>query len=274
MSGTGYPNGAPAGGRSPRRSTPRRIGWRAAGRILDGRHGGRGTDDLHALIAMASAPASPPTGHAGTGRAEAVPPNAVLAAFHETAAASPTTARKPVRRGSSSRGLALRFAASILVVCGAGVAAASAGVLPSGMQRIAHDYLGVGSAPASSAQVPSSSAATSGTPTSGAATTPITTGAVPTSAVAALCRQISPTGSDWRANLSTADQATLISAAGGDHKVKQYCARVLEDFQESPKATPSPETIGTPSSIPSAKPTQTHGDPHASRSPMPHSTSR
>lgn len=279
MSGAEYPDGGPGDGRSPRqtglrRIEPRRIGWRAAGRVLNGQDGGRGTEDLRTLIAIASAPAPTPTGHAGAERTQSVLPNAVLAAFHETAAAPQTTASRPVRRHSASRTrtLVLRFAASVLVVCGAGVAAASAGVLPAGMQRIAHDYLGVGGAPSPSTGGSSANAATSGVPTGGAAATPPTTGTVPTSTMAALCRQVpQTTGSDWRANLSAADQTTLITAAGADHKVKSYCARLLESLEGGAKATASPEPSPS-SAIPSVKPTPTHGNPHASRSPTPRST--
>ncbi|HEV2343929.1 MAG TPA: hypothetical protein VGS97_07545 [Actinocrinis sp.] len=276
MSGAAFPNGTPDDGRSPRRAAarrtgPRRIGWRAAGRILSGQDGGRGTEDLRTLIMIASEPVPAPTGHAGTGHAQPVLPHGLLAAFHETAATSAVGAGRPVRRRSTARVLVVRFAASILVVCGVGVAAASVGVLPAGMQRIAHDYLGVGAAPSSSTGHPSPNAATSGTPTGGTATTPLTTGAVPTSAMAALCRQISQTGSDWRGDLSAADQTTLITAAGDEHKVKAYCARLLETLGNDVKATPSPET-SPPSSIPSVKPTQTRGNPHVSRSPTPRST--
>lgn len=266
MSGAGFPSGVPDDGRSPRRTASQRIGRRAAGRILKGRDGGRGTEDLRTLIRIASAPV--PTGRADAERAEAVLPHALLAAFHETAAASSASAGRPTRRRSTSRALVVRFAASILVVCGVGVAAASAGVLPAGMQRIAHDYLGVGAAPSSPTGHPSSNTDTSGSPTGGTATTPLTTGEVPTSAVAALCRQISPSGSDWRGSLSAADQKTLITAADGDHKVRSYCARLLADLDAGVKASPSPEA-GLPSSLPSVKPTPTHGNPHASRSPSP-----
>lgn len=257
-------NGTPA---------PRRIGWRAANRILSGQDGGRGTEDLRTLIAIAAAPLAADAAHA-----QSTAHDAVLTAFRETAAAPQPTGRQAVRQAArsrhTSRALVLQFAAAVLVVCGVGAAAASAGVLPAGMQRIAHDYFGVGSLPAPSTHVPSSNAATSGAPTNGASrpAAPSASGLPASPAViVALCQKIADDHGNWHADLDAADQATLIAAAGDDHKVKAFCAQLLANAGRTavPSAKAS-DTPAAPSVTPSVEPTETHGNAHVSRSPAPH----
>lgn len=289
----------------------RRIGWRAAGRLLDGQDGGRGTEELRTLITLASVPMYAITARTESAERDAASrdlvligsalhdvtvsgtpplPDALLAAFRESASLTPTTTTTAakttaVRRQPPTRTVVLRFGAAVLVVCGAGTAAASVGVLPAGMQRIAHEYLGVGSAPAQSTQArPSSAAASRGSAGSDNEAVPTpTTGAASASTVISLCRQISQAGDDWSADLSAADRATLIAAAGYERKVTAYCKQLLDGMSNSAaakgkpdpsassnaSATPSPEPTGKPSGTPNAKPTTTRGNTHASHAPAP-----
>ena len=171
----------------------------------------------------------------------------------------------------------LRFATAVLIVCGVGVAAASVGVLPSGAQRIAHDYFGIGGASAPSTHVPSSIAVTTGAPrgnsgdsdgNSNSAVVPSTTSnAAPASSavLVPLCQQVFQDPGKWEQDLGTADQATLITAAGSEQKVKSYCARLLASAGKD--ATPSHAATGAPPPAPSAAPTETHGKAHVSHSP-------
>ena len=292
------------------------IGWRAANRILKGQDGGPGTEDLRTLIAVASATASTsaPTSassfaafasddraHAEAA-AESVGREAMLTEFRESAAAWETgvgrrrtgsrngsrkTARKTTSRSGSrhtSRALVLRFATAVLLVCGVGAAAASAGVLPSGMQRIARDYFGIGGVTAPSTHVRSSNAVTTGPPNGGggnggSATMRSGTASVaPTASdiVVALCQRIARNEGNWQTDVGLADQATLITAAGGEHKVKSYCAQLLAGSGKgaipSPNVTDSSgsDATGTPSPAPSADATATHGKSHASHPPATH----
>ncbi len=287
MSGTEYPGGSPDAARPRQRDAAAgRIGWLTANRLLNGRDTGPGAEPLRTLIALAAAPDSGPVAH----------PEALLTAFRESAAAppSPSAAGTATRDRPAAGSLVLRFAAAVLLVLGAGTAAASVGVLPDGMQRMAHDYLGVGSDPAPSTQAPSSSTSASRTPaTSGQATRPQKNGAVPTSALIALCRRITDEGgSDWRTHLSAAEQATLIAAAGNGQKVNQYCDGLLHaggagagqgqgsgqgpsatpDAKASSheSATPSPEATNGPPSLPAnIIATPTRGDARTGHPPTP-----
>lgn len=298
-----------------------------ANRILKGKHGGSGSEDLHALITVASmgpftdssvvpvepGPVSARAASTSAGRAhaeaESVSREAMLTAFRESAAAWESgagqrrtgggtaaqksvqkTARKAVGGRAAPRALVLRFATAVLLVCGVGVAAASAGVLPTGMQRIAHEYLGIGGVSAPSTQVPASSAAaggltkgSSGSRNSNSAAAPSAViGAAPksTDIVVALCQRISQgRGSSWQSGLSTADQATLIAAAGNQDNVKDYCGRLLagttgkgHNTVPSPAATNShgPAATGKPSSAPSVGPDEPRGKAHPSHSAAAH----
>lgn len=275
-------------------SGTRPIGWRAASRILKGHDGGPGTEDLRAFIEIASASAptststSPSSGAIGAMRAETEPAGreAMLTAFRENAAVAQPARRmdgrkaahsqKSVRSRRTSGAVVLRFTTAILLVCGVGAAAASAGVLPAGVQRIAHDYFGIGGVSAPSTHVPSSGAGTSGSSNGGgagsnAAIPQMTNGVMPTNStvMVTLCQQVAKNG-NWKADLNAADQATLTAAAGGEHKVKGFCTRLLAGVGKG--ATPSPDVSGTPAATPSVEPTETHGNAHVSHSPDTHST--
>lgn len=200
-------------------------------------------------------------------------------------------------RGSrnASRALVLRFATAVLLVCGVGAAAASAGVLPTGVQRIAHDYFGIGRVSAPSTHVPSSSVATASPARgsnggdgngNGAAAPSAATSATPRNSdvVVALCQKITQgRGGNWKSGLSATDQATLIAAAGDEHKVRRYCGRLLKGAgtstngkgsnpDPSPAATNShrPAATGTPSPVPSVRPDKPRGKAHASHSAAAH----
>ena len=308
MNGNEYRGASPHGVRSRRTASAahRPIGWRAANRILNGQDGGPGTEDLHALIAIASATAStsapaPASSFAAfasddharaEARAAAAGREAVLSAFRESAAGwKPGAGRRTgsrnggsrtaqtTSRGTSSRHtsrvLVLRFTTAVLLVVGVGAAAASAGVLPSGMQRIARNYFGIGGVSAPSTHVPSSNAVTTGPPNGsggdGSAAAPSGTASVaPASSavVVALCQQIAQNEGNWETGVAPADQATLITAAGGEHKVKGYCAHMLAGKDKG--STPSPVATGTPSPAPSVDATETHGKAHVSHPPATH----
>lgn len=256
--------------------TPRPIGWRAANRIVNGQDGGPGAEDLHALISIASTS----TRSSAQAHADSASHEAALTAFRESATSPRSNGRKAAQKSARTRrtsdALVLRFATAVLLVCGVGAAAATAGVLPEGAQRIAHDYFGIGGVSAPSTHVPSSSAGTSGHSNangtgSSAVAVPPTTSTMPTASVVmtTLCENVSDHQSDWQSALDPADQATLIAAAGGEHKVKGYCARILASGGKN--ATPSPgptDATGTPT----ATPTVTHGKAHVSHSPAAHSS--
>jgi hypothetical protein len=256
--------------------TPRPIGWRAANRIVNGQDGGPGAEDLHALISIASTS----TRNSGQAQADSASHEAVLTAFRESATSPRSTGRKVAQKTARTRrtsgALVLRFATAVLLVCGVGAAAATAGVLPEGVQRIAHHYFGIGGVSAPSTHVPSSGAGTTGhsnanSTGSSAVAVPPMTSAMPTDSavMTTLCQQVSDHQSDWQSALDPADQATLIAAAGGEHKVKRYCARILAGNGKSAVPSPGPtDATGTPT----ATPTVTHGNAHVSHSPAAHSS--
>lgn len=256
--------------------TPRPIGWRAANRIVNGHDGGPGAEDLQALISIASTS----TRNSAQALADAASHDAVLTAFRESATTSQPSRRKAAQQTARARrtsgAVVVRFATAVLLVCGVGAAAATAGVLPEGVQRIAHDYFGIGRVSAPSTHVPSSGAGTTGHSNangtgSSAVAVPPTTSAMPTDSVVmtTLCQKVSDHENDWQSALEPADQATLIAAAGGEHKVKGYCAQMLAGGGKN--ATPSPgPTDATDTPIPT--PTVTHGNAHVSHSPAAHSS--
>jgi hypothetical protein len=268
----------------------RRIGWRTAARLVDGHGGGPDgggrAEELRGLLALAAAP--PPAGAAATDTAQF---REVLTAFRAAAedsagagAATLTVHGRPHRR-PVTHSLAARCAAVALVVCGGGLVAAGANVLPTSVQRLAHQYLNVVGVPAppGPSRSPGStanglpghgpSAAASARPTRSAdasATAGAASGiATPAAAVLVLCTDIDQTGNDWAAGMSAADQATLIAAAGGDQKVKGYCNRLLAQgggaaATPQPSGTASSDT-GSQSVPPSAapSPSKTRGKAHA-----------
>ena len=277
--GSGYP-GRPAHAAQPRRRPARRIGWGSASRLVEGENGGRSTGNLDTLLAVAAAPPSEAT-------LDPVRLEPILMAFRgagDRAGAgggSPAPPRSAIRP-RSPRAAVVKCAAVFLVIGGSGVAAASAGALPTSMQQIAHDYFGgVGiPAPAASGTAganPSIAASAAGSlspaPGSGEAAAGGSAQLMP------LCRKVAANAQNWRAGLGAADQAALAAAAGEPGHVRQYCATLLTlpsggPAGESQSATPSPTVSGEPSPSASPEPTATHGNGHASHSPSPkpHST--
>jgi hypothetical protein len=293
--GGGYRGGRDDAASSRQRPAPR-IGWGAAGRLVDGDLGGDlggvpGVTDLDTLLAIASAPASEAT--LDPARLEPI-----LVAFRGAAIAAATTATVPrsetrprpqVRsqaqaqaRARSPRAALVKCAAAFLVVGGSGVAAASAGVLPTSVQRIAHDYFGgVGiPAPSSSEAAGSNPSATPGAPGSAAATPgPGEATAGDAAQLLPLCRQVAANPQNWRTVLDAADQAALVAVAGDPGHVRQYCATALAlpssgPSDEGRSAEPSPAQSAGPASSADPEPSETHGNGHASHSPSPnpHST--
>lgn len=281
--GSGYP-GRPAHAARPGRRPPRRIGWGAASRRVDGENGGRGAGNLDMLLAVAAAPPSEAT--LDPARLEPI-----LMAFRGAgtsagagagAGAGSSAPPRSRTRPRSPRLALVKCAAVFLVVGGSGVAAASAGVLPASMQQIAHEYLGGVGIPAPGASGtagvnPSTAPGTAGSlspaPSPGAATAGSTAQLMP------LCQTVAANPQEWRSVLDTADQAALVAAAGAPGHVEQYCAALLATSSSSAVSgnrgvTPSP---GQPTETPSkATPgaSATHGNAHASHSPSPnpHST--
>lgn len=273
-------------GPSRRRGPAKHIGWSAASRLVDGQRGGPGTQELGTLLAVASAPASEAT-------LDPVRLEPVLAAFR---AAVPGSAPQrpaqrqaqrqpqPARPSRSAQTLLVKCATVFVLLAGSGVAAASAGVLPASVQRIAHDYFGgVG--------IPAPSSASSSAADSNPSTTPSTAGsgtaspgsgaasAATTAQLMPLCRQVAANPQNWRSVIDAADQAALVTVAGDPGHVRQYCATLLAlpsagPANASQSATPSPAQSAGPSPTASPVPSATHGNGHGSHSPSPkpHST--
>ncbi|MGH6657047.1 MAG: hypothetical protein ACRDVE_17815, partial [Actinocrinis sp.] len=122
-----------------RERRPQRIGRRLARQLVEDRHSGSGAEELRELLELAA----PST----VTRADTARLGALLAAYREAAESTPSP-RAAYRRRSVPRSLTVRTAAVLLVVSGAGVGAAGAGILPAPIQRAAHDLFGAGHAPA------------------------------------------------------------------------------------------------------------------------------
>lgn len=276
--GGGHPGRGPAHAARPGQRPQRRIGWGAANRLIDGDDGRHGIGDLDTLLAVAAAPPSEAT--LDSARLEPI-----LVAFRAAGAGARSTMPTPTRdriRRRSPRVALVKCAAAFLVVGGSGVAAASAGVLPTSVQRIAHDYFGgVGiPAPAASeaaASNPSTTPGAAGSPTPAPGAGDGTTGS--TAQLMPLCRTVAANAQNWRVGLSRTDQAALIAAAGEPGHVKQYCATLLTlpsggPANASQGAAPSSTLSGEPSPTARPEPTATHGNGHPAHSPSPnpHST--
>lgn len=270
----GYRGGPTEAVRS-RRGPAGRIGWTTANRLVDGNQVGSGASDLDMLLAVAAAPASEAT----LDPAQLEP---VLMAFRRAGiGADPTPQPRRVNRRRSSRALLVKCAAALMVVGGSGVAAASAGVLPASVQRIAHDYFGGVGIPAPAASRTAGSTS-SGMPSPSGSPSPSAGGdeaAANTARLIPLCQTVASNPGDWRSVLDTADQAALVAAAGAPGHVPQYCAALLATASSSPAdgsegVTPSPAQPTGPSSKPTPGASATHGNSHASHSPSPnpHST--
>jgi hypothetical protein len=274
--GSGYP-GRPAHAAQSRRRPARRIGWGSASRLVDGENGGHGAGNLDTLLTIAAAPPSEAT--LDPARLEPI-----LMAFrgagagtHARVGAGWSAPPRSRTRPRSPRAAMVKCAAVFLVIGGSGVAAASAGVLPTSVQQIAHDYFGgvgipapavSGTADANPSMTPSAAGSLSPAPGPGEATAGGTAQLMP------LCRKISANAQNWRTGLAAADQAALVAAAGEPGHVRQYCATLLTlpsggAAGESQSAAPSPTLSGEPSPSASPEPTATHGNGHASHSPSP-----
>jgi hypothetical protein len=239
------------------------------------RDGAQGVEELRALLALASAPA--PAAAAG-----ASPDSArlgmVLAAYREAADTTRPTTRTAAHRRSVAHPFAVRCTVVALLLSGAGVAAASTGILPAPIQRVAHRFFGGEGIPAPSGSDSASGAASSGpsdqaTPTATPMPTP---SALASNTLTALCLVVSTDTKDWQDQLDAAEQAALITAAGGQQKVKAFCKKQLADATQGATAgaTASSGSSASPSATASPDATATHGNAHSthSASPNPHST--
>ena len=285
--------GARSDASGPRRHTPPgRIGWRRAGRLVDAGGAGRGdtailarTEDLHTLLALASAPPA-------VSRADAAQLGKVLAAFRDAADSPPPPDRITApRRRAASRSFAVQCVAAMLTV-GAGVTAASAGILPAPIQRLAHHLLGgVGvPAPFDGASSPSARTIASQSPHSSATATNAPTATPAAKDVVALCNLIGHGAKNWSDGLDAESRAILSTAARGDGNVTAYCAQLLTEIDAGSSAGTSPSAGASPSasgsagasaspaatsasvSSPNPSASKSHGNPHPSKTPNPHST--
>ena len=246
------------------------LGWGAASRLVDGKHGGPGTEELDTLLAVASAPIRETT-------ADSARLATVLAAYRR-AGAEHATAHRSVTRRPASRSALAKCAVFFLIFSGSSVAAASAGILPASVQRMAHDYFGDVGIPAPSSHgtavsSPSETPSASGSP---AATTPRGTAQSSAAQITMLCQKVAANMHNWRAGLNDADQSALLTAAGSSDNVRPYCAALLAQSSSAPggpSAMPSP-SASAPSPTASPEPTDTHGSGHVNHSPSPnpHST--
>lgn len=222
---------------------PARLSRAEARRLLDRRpvrH--EGNNRLAQLLAAAVAPV--PT--ASEREASDAGLSAVLAAFNAVDV-SGRRDRAPSWHGGYSRTFAVKCAAALVLVSGAGMAAAG-GALPDSAQRIAHELFGGIGVPA-----PTFSAAPNrGLHTlAGPRVTPSASPPHVSAAVVNLCVSVTDSGADWRDTITPADKATLVAAAGDDQNIETYCARLL-----TATATSAPSaTTGTGSSAASASPT-------------------
>jgi hypothetical protein len=227
--------------------------------------------DLAALLAAAAAPGPGPDGdERGLEAILAAYRAAVDAPVRETHMMS-TVELEPVEapaagRGRASQGhrrftraVAVKFAAVLVAFAGTGVAVASAGMLPTPIQRFAHTYFGGvgipgpnGIAPTTAGSVtPLSTASRSGRATAG----PESSGTASASAspvqatpaeLAALCEIVVEAGDSWRSDLDKAQRDLLVATAGGNSNVVTYCNQLVAGGSPSASA-PAPGTTPTPS---------------------------
>lgn len=197
--------------------------------------------DLAALLAAAAAP--DPERDADERGLEVV-----LAAYREAAEAPAPAGRTgkivPIGHRYFGRALAVKFAAAAAVLAGAGMAAASVGVLPAPIQRIAHDYFGgVGipgptsptsgaTATRSTGATPSASRSRAADPTASAeSSTSATASASPAATtqheLVALCQIVVEAGPSWHSDVDKAQRDLLTAAAGGNDKVLSYCTALV-----------------------------------------------
>lgn len=258
------------------RGGDKRIGWITAGRLAAGRSAGPGGEQLHALLtAAATLPAPDEFDPDESGQL-----NAVLAAYRRATDSTTRTTRATAGAGPRAARLVLvKCAAVLFIIGGTGLAVASAGALPSPMQRFAHDYFGAMGVPAPSSSVAAASPWASGSPVGNSALSPSPQpSAAATSAAntqsAALCRTVAEDPQNWHAELSPSARTVLIDAAGGDQKVVSYCAVVVAATGHGgggSSASPPAEPTGNASTAAEGggQPTATHGNPHPSHSAPP-----
>lgn len=215
----------------------------------------------------------------------------VLAEFNAASAAAragvavtePITALSPIEpvpaRDSRPRRrsvrLALQTAAVAAIVAGAGIAAGSAGILPSPVQAFVHQVFGgIGVPGPTPDSTPGGRLSASASPStnlgigpdwsaspsaSGLSSTGGATGAPATSSASdateaslvTLCGEVQSSGNGWKTTMSAQDQARLVAAAGGVNKVHAYCAHLLHSSGGA-TATPTAGSTATPTPAPSA----------------------
>jgi hypothetical protein len=197
----------------------------------------------------------------------------VLVAFN---AAGTGLAAAPARLGRhSGRSVrpAAKVAAAVALATGCGVAVAGLGVLPTPVQRLAHDVLGgVGIPAPDKPDVERGAGTAASTPTSGGSGVVSPRPSATTAHdLTTLCETVANNLGDWRGHLDASDRAALIAAAHGEPKVAHYCTRLLRPG--AAKTTPAPTPSGTATASPSAQPNATHGVGHATHSPGPNQRS-
>jgi len=253
--------------------------------------------DLAALLAAAAAP-DPERDGDERGL------EAILAAYREAAdapvreadmmgavEAEPAAPRRTANRVPARRrftlALAVKCAAVLTVVAGAGVAAASVGVLPGPMQQFAHDYFGGVGIPA-----PPTAAASANATSHASASRPATPNPTPVPAgsasasplqatpkeLIALCEVVVRAGDSWRSDLDKAQRDLLTTAADGNSNVVPYCdALIAGGGASTPAGTPSPDaSTGNGDGNGNGNGGNGNGNGggkgHPSKSPGPHST--
>ena len=251
--------------------------------------------DLAALLAAAAAP-DPERDGDERGL------EAILAAYREAAdapvrqadtmgavATEPAAPRRTANRVPGGRrftlALAVKCAAVLTVVAGAGVAAASVGVLPAPMQQFAHDYfggVGIPAPPTAAASANATFRASASRPAT-PNPTPLPTGSASASPLQptpkeliALCEVVVRAGDGWQSDLDKTQRDLLTTAAHGNSNVVPYCdALIANGGASAPAGTPSPSVStgnGDGNGDGGAGNGNGGGKGHPSKSPEPHST--
>lgn len=215
-------------------STRPRLRRAATERLLDGA-AQAGPASLAALLAAASAPAHP---------GELAGRRTAVEAFGARHALAPQPGRRSMLKTALAKMLTVKAAAVAAVAVGGGVAlAATTGVLPNPLSTSS------GKPSASHSARPSHSPGAKGSPSP---------------SLEGLCKAYAakPDGERGKALESPAFQA-LITAAGGQDKVADFCMKLLPSGKPS-TAGGKPSTL--PSGAPSVKPTDHPGGPTATPS--------
>jgi hypothetical protein len=237
----------------------RRIGRREAEELLSGDPVSVDRAELLRLLELAAGPARQDE---LAGRRAAVA--AFVRAGNYPAAGTSPAWRRPVR--SLSRAVAVKIAAGLAVLSLAGVAAAaSAGILPDGVQHGAHDVLApfglpipdVTGGPSGSSGPASGTVPGPGSPTGVGAD-----GSPSAEALHGMC-EAWQTGqkNGHPKDVDAGVLRALAAAAGGTDNLPAFCAAVLA--QPTSEASPTPDSPhGSPS--PTPKPDKSHGKPSTS----------